>query len=39
MSSFVKTWVSETLLLLALALPVFGAGCERPRETRRGFFC
>jgi len=29
MSSFVKTWVFETLLLVALAVPVFGAGCER----------
>lgn len=32
MSSFVKTCVSETLLLAALAVPVFGAGCDRQSD-------
>lgn len=32
MSSFVKTCISETLLLAALAVPVFGVGCERQSD-------
>lgn len=32
MSPFVKTWVFETLLLAAIAVPVFGAGCERQAD-------
>jgi hyperosmotically inducible periplasmic protein len=32
MSSFVKTCVSQVLLLVALAVPVFGAGCERQSD-------
>ena len=32
MSSFVKTCVSQTLLLAALAVPVFGVGCERQSD-------
>jgi hyperosmotically inducible periplasmic protein len=32
MSPFLKTCISETLLLAALAVPVFGAGCERQSD-------
>lgn len=32
MSSFMKTCLSEVLLLVALAVPVFGAGCERQSD-------
>lgn len=40
MSPFVKTWVSEVLLLAALAAPILIGGCERqsepPVEPRAG---
>lgn len=32
MSPYLKTCISETLLLAALAVPVFGAGCERQSD-------
>jgi hyperosmotically inducible periplasmic protein len=30
--SFIKTCLSEILVLVAIAVPVLGAGCERPAE-------
>lgn len=32
MSPYLKTCITETLLLAALAVPVFGAGCERQSD-------
>jgi hypothetical protein len=32
MTSFAKTWISETLLLVCLAVPVFAGGCERQND-------
>lgn len=32
MSSFLKTCISQIMLLVALAVPVFGVGCERQSD-------